>query len=379
MSKRKKIAVLDGTFPLLSFYKQAHSLGYEIHSFDWSPEAPCRKYADFFYPISYRDIEKVVKICMENDVKGVISFSAETALSAVNEIARRLNSPGNPIECEKLMENKYAMRERLKECGISIPKYHIIESINQEIDVKYPVIVKPTDNGGSRGVTKVAKKEELKPAIKRAMEFARNKKVLVEDFIDGREFSVEYISHEGRHYFLTITDKVTTGSPYFVELEHHQPALISDTIVEKIKRMTVDTLNALKVYSSASHTEIKMNRNGDLFIIETGARMGGDFIASDLVYLSTGYDFVKGAMDLAIGEFKKPVIKDHLYSGVYFLTKEREYIKKHIENCNNLNYVVDAAIYGKPIINVKESNDRAGHLIYKQNNEKLLLAFDEEN
>ena len=128
MNTKKKIAVLDATYPLLPFYKQAYELGYEIYSFDRDSNSPCKKYAHRFYPISYQNIDKVVKICKENGVKGVISFSAETALSSVNAVARELNSPGNSIECEKLMENKYTMRERLKECGVSIPEYQIVQN-----------------------------------------------------------------------------------------------------------------------------------------------------------------------------------------------------------------------------------------------------------
>ena len=265
MSDRKKIAILDATFPLLPFYKQAKDLGYEIFSFDWSDEAPCRNYADHFYPISYNNIEKIVKICKAKGVNGVISFSAETALPAVNAVSRALNTTGNSIECEKHTENKLTMRERLKECGISIPKYHIIESSTQIINIKYPVIVKPIDNGGSRGITKVSKKEDLVPAINYAMNFARKKQVLVEQFIEGREFSVEYISHDGNHFNVAITDKVTTGSPHFVELAHHQPANIATDVVNSIRKLTEDTLNALKVFNSASHTEIKMNSEGELF------------------------------------------------------------------------------------------------------------------
>ncbi len=374
MNTQKKIAVLDATYPLLPFYKQAYELGYKIYSFDRDPDSPCKKYVHHFYPVSYQNIDEVVRICKENGVKGVISFSAETALPYVNAVARELKSPGNSIECEMFMQNKYTMRERLKECGVSIPEYQIVHNYNIVEDFEYPVIVKPTDNGGSRGITKVENKECLLPAIEWAMKFARNGQVLIEKFIEGREFSVEYISHKGKHYFVAITDKVTTGSPHFVELEHHQPANITSEIAAEIKKLTEDTLDALKVYSSTSHTEIKMDVSGELYLIETGARMGGDFITSDLVKLSTGYDFVKGAIDLAIDEFTEPAFGNSNFSGIYFLTKGREYISHYIENINKYNFIVNAQKYGTPIIEVKQNNDRAGHFIYQNKTEKITIT-----
>lgn len=373
MSKQKKIAIFDASWPLESFYKQAKQLGYEIHSFDMDSNALCKKYSDKFYPISFTETDEIVKICNENDIKGVISFTTEIAQPWVNAAARKLGSPSNSIECEKLMENKFTMRERLNECGVSIPEYQIVEDLSFNSDLNFPVIVKPTDNGGSRGVTRVDRKEDLKPAIEWAMQFARNKKVIIERFVEGREFSVEYISHNGKHYFIAITDKVTTGSPHFVELEHHQPTNVSDETIERIKKLTEDTLTALKVSNSVTHTEIKMEDNGDIFIIETSPRMGGDFITSDLVKLSTGYDLVNGAIELAIGEFTPPLFPQQQYSGIYFLAKGREYVEEYIVNKDEYPFAVEAERYDGPIIEVKQNNDRAGHFIYQNNNERLII------
>lgn len=375
MYNEKKIAVLGANYPSLTYYKQAKKLGYEIHSFAWPEGAVCDEYADYFYPVSFAEKEKVLKICKAKDIQGITSFSLESALPAVNYIARQLNLPGNLLECEKLTANKYTMREQLNKCGISIPDYRIVESQIQDVDLDFPVIVKPVDSGGSRGVTKIANKQELPHAIHRAMEYSAKKQVIIEQFIEGREFSVEYISHKGQHYFLAITDKITTGHPYFVELAHHQPADISAEIINRIKAITEKTLDSLKIYSSASHTEIKMNNEGDLFVIELGARMGGDFITSDLVRLSTGYDFVKGILELSTGDFTPPVFGTEMHSGVYFLSKQTEYIKKYIDEYRNHPEIVDWDLYGNPVLDVRESGERAGHFIYQHKNTKFNLTF----
>lgn len=363
-----KIAIIGANLPSLSFYKQTKSLGYEIHAFAWEDGAICKEYADFFYPISITEKEEICKICEQIGVEGIISFSLESALPTVNYVARELNLPGNSLACEKLMKDKFSMREQLKRFGVSVPEYHLINN-TEELDlltIKFPVIVKPVDSGGSRGVTKVDDYKGIKEACERALGYSKSKRVLIEQYIEGREFSVEYLSNEGQHYFLAITDKVTTGHPYFVELEHHQPAELSDLTAEEIKNLTKSTLNALQIYSSASHTEIKLDAKGDLYIIEIGARMGGDMITSDLVKLSTGYDMVKGALEIATSNFQTPVINgEGLFSGVYFLSKERKELLDFIENSAKYPEIVRAEYSGMPLQNILESNDRAGYFIYQ--------------
>ena len=186
----------------------------------------------------------------------------------------------------------------------------------------FPVIVKPADSGGSRGVTLVNNQEELDAALDRAFDYSANQTVMIEQFIVGREFSIESISCQGKHYVLQITDKVTTEAPYFVELAHHQPADLTEKQRTDITNLTIQMLDALKIENSASHTEIKMDKDGIPYVIEMGPRMGGDYISSDLVRLSTGYDFVKGVLEVATGQFVEPVLEKQKCSGVYFLCEE---------------------------------------------------------
>lgn len=364
---KKKIAIIGANLPSLNFYKQTKALGYEIHAFAWLEGAVCKDYAYYFYDISITEKEQICEICRDVNIDGIISFSLESALPTVNFVARELNLPGNSIECEKFMSDKLTMRDELQKCGISVPQYHMVEdpdSLN-ELKIKFPVIVKPVDSGGSRGVTKVEDQKNLRNAFDRAVGFSKTKRVLVEQYVGGREFSVEYLSDNGKHYFLAITAKVTTGSPYFVELEHHQPADISEEIILKIKDLTEKTLDALKINSSASHTEIKLENNGDLYIIEIGGRMGGDMITSDLVKLSTGYDMVKGALEVATGNFQIPELSEKLHSGVYFLSKETESLLRFFENEVEYPEIIRSEYSGLPLKNIFESNDRAGFFIYQ--------------
>jgi biotin carboxylase len=261
---------------------------------------------------------------------------------------------------------------------VPCPKFLCVEdSTDATIDeikqsMKLPLIVKPADRSGSLGVTKVENLDTLKDAIDNALACSFKKQTMVEEFVGGREISVEFISYQGKHYPLQITDKVTTGAPHFVELEHHQPSTLSAEMYAKIYTITEKALQALSITNGASHSEYKINEDGDIYVIEIGGRMGGDFIGSDLVRLSTGYDFVKGVIEVALGEFVEPKITETSHSGVYFLCKETESLLPYFANANNIEGVVMYEQTDTELRNITCSADRSGYLIYK-GEKKLIL------
>lgn len=370
----KKLAVIGANEPLKCFYKQAKELGYYIIGIAYDTGAVCKEYCDKFYPISFVDKEAVLEVCKKEKIDGIISFSLESALPTLIYVAQRMDLVSNSFECARRLESKYSMRECFTANGIPNPAYKIVNSENKlaNIEIPYPYIVKPIDSGGSQGVTKVNNSEELSKAFERAIEYSRKGGVIIEQFIDGREFSVEYISCNGSHYYLQITDKVTSGEPYFIELAHHQPAQISEDIVLRIQNMVEKALTALRIENSASHTEIKLDSHDNLYIIEIGARMGGDYITSDLVRLSTGYNFVQGAIDLALGDFKPPVINSSKYSGVYFYSSLSPNIKDYIIHCHENPKIVQSHINAVENNYCYRSGDRNGYFIY-QDEDKYVI------
>ncbi len=370
---REKIAVIGANEPLLPFYRQAKALGYEVVGIATENGAVCKKYCDKFYPVSFADKDQVVDVCRKEKVDGIISFSLESALPTVSYVAKKLGLVSNSEESIKLTQSKYAQRQALEAAGIPVPKYYLIESESDlaKIRCRYPVIVKPVDSGGSQGICKVESPNKLVEAYNYAITYSRTSKAIVEEFIDGREFSVEYISHQGKHYFLQITDKVTSGSPRFVEMQHHQPADIPFSVWARIQKMVEDTLTALKIENSASHTEIKWNSNDELYIIETGARMGGDYISSDLVRLSTGYDFVDGAIKLSVNKFEVPNFPKPMHSGVYFYSKLAPEVGEIIKNHEKWPEIVEWEYSDEPLMDVKSNADRRGYFLYQKKVERF--------
>ena len=367
---KEKIAVIGVNEPLIPFYRQAKALGYYIVGIAWAEGAVCKEYCDKFYPISFTDKDEVLRVCKEEKVDGITSFSLESALPTVVYVAQKLGLVSNSQESIKLTQSKYAQRQALEKAGIPVPKYYLIESMADldKVDCRFPVIVKPVDSGGSQGICKIEDKAKLEEAYNYAISFSRTAKAIIEEYIDGREFSVEFISHQGKHYFLQITDKVTSGAPRFVEMQHHQPADIPSSVWDRIKAMVADALTALKIENSASHTEIKWNSNDELYIIETGARMGGDYISSDLVRLSTGYDFVEGTIKLAVGKFETPTFPKQMHSGVYFYSKLAPEIGDIIKNHEKWPDIVEWGYSDEPLMEVKSNADRRGYFLYQKEN-----------
>ena len=367
MKSKKKIAVIGANQPLLSFFKRAVAYEeYEYHVFSWDEGAVCKTYAHKFYPISFKEKDKILDICKEINIDGITSFSLESALPTVNYIAQKLGLQGNSPECGVLMDNKYTMRNALLDNSVAVPRFKSVSHADEvSSDFNYPLIIKPIDSGGSRGVTLVYDKNELANAITIAIKFSQKNEVLVEEFIDGKEYSVEYLTDKSKHYFIAITEKETTQPPYFVELAHHQPALLDALTLSKVKQTVEKTLSVLKVAASPSHTEIKINSKGEIFVIETCSRLGGDFITSDLVYYSTGIDMVKAAIDLCANNYTYAPPAFNKFSGIYFLSLENKRILNVFDHLPQHSEIVYSEKNENELKNVTESNERSGCLIYQ--------------
>ncbi len=370
----KKIAILGASYLQKPLVDKAISMGLETHCFAWDNEdAICKEIAHFFYPISVLDKDLILEKCLQINIDGITTIATDICIPTISFVAEKMNLISNSYHSSILSTNKGEMRKAFNINTVTSPKSITVSHFdkNQFSAISFPLIVKPTDRSGSRGVTKVENNHDLDIAIQRGIHESLEKKVVVEEFIDGVEVSVESISWKGKHYIITITDKVTTGVPYFVELEHHQPSLLSDEVQEKIKAETIKSLNALQIEFGASHSEFKINAANEVYAIEVGARMGGDFIGSHLVALSTGYDFLKGVIDVALNQFEEPNFNTKLFSGVYFLCQETQQLKPYFDKANDFDF--EKKILNTELKNSTNSNDRSGYLIYQSSHKIELI------
>lgn len=363
---QETVAVVGASYLQRPLVEKAKEMGLRVLCFAWAEGAVCKNICDVFYPISIVDKENILDVCRKENINGVCTIASDVAAPTVAYVAEKMGLKGNSYDSALKAHDKMYMRVAFSEHGIPCPKFWQVKSIDdiRKEELAFPLIVKPVDRSGSLGVTKVESVENLNAAIKCACENSFRKAAIVEQFVYGREVSVEFISYDGIHYPLAITDKVTTGAPHFVEIAHHQPSTLPSETKERLYSITKNALDALDVTNGASHSEYKITEDGEIFIIETGARMGGDFIGSDLVRLSTGYDFVKGVIEVALGTFEKPVLNENNCSGVYFLCSETPAVLEYIKNREKYPQIVAAELTDKELKKVTCSAERSGYFIY---------------
>lgn len=361
----KKIAIIGASSFQKPLIEKAKEKGFETHVFAWATDDVGEKIADYFYPISITEKEKILEECKRIGIDSICTIGSDLGTIAVNYVANNLGLNCNTMECTKLSTNKHEMRLAFERNNVPSPKSFLVNSCNDldNVTLIYPLIVKPTDRSGSRGINKVNNSSELKVAINKAIDLSFEKKALVEEFVSGEEYSVECISFHGNHNLLAMTKKYTTGAPHFVETGHMEPAIKTNFDYDDVRSIVFNALDSLKISNGASHTELKISEDGSIKIIEIGARMGGDFIGSHLVRLSKGIDFVAAVIDVSLNI--KPNVKSCLdyVSYVHFIIDKTDL--ELLEMIKN-NYANNLVCYEIEKINddeITESSKRHGYFI----------------
>lgn len=301
----RKLAIIGANEFQDPLIRKAKEMGFETHVFAWAAGDVGEASADVFHPISIVEKEAIWQVCRDEGVEACCSIGSDLATHTVNYIQRRLGKPCNPEITDLIATNKYEMRRALSAAGIPCPGFLEVNGIPAEnalSALRYPLIVKPTDRSGSRGIFRVETYAELCAAVPQSMEQSFEKRAVIEEFIEGDEYSCESISFGGEHHILALTKKHTTGAPHFIETGHDEPSDIPAERQEAVKEHILRALDALQIRYGASHAEFRITPDGEVRIIEIGARMGGDCIGSDLVYLSTGMDFTAMVVDVACGK-----------------------------------------------------------------------------
>ena len=356
--------------------KKAHEMGVYVIAVDDDPNAPGMALADkAIVPGGLMNEEKLVAIAKEEQIDGVIHPCSEVAMNVMGRINDELHLSGISKEMAIRATNKHLMREAFEKYGAPSPKSILTKDEEDAwaifcMQFTTNAILKPSRNSGSRGIAKVEKgitKDAFVGLYRRALDESRDHSVLIEQFIEGPEFSVEVIVWKGEPHVLAITDKKTTEAPYFVELGHNQPSVFPEDIQQKLKDGAIAGIKALGLSNCAAHCELKV-QDGEAYLMEIGARMGGDFISTELTHLSSGIDMVAATINVVLGIEPNltPTEPKHGVCIRYFTPKPG--IVNAIDNEAALHRsdVYDSEIYVKPgdeVKEVKSSLDRSGHVI----------------
>ncbi|MBQ6324704.1 MAG: ATP-grasp domain-containing protein [Clostridia bacterium] len=299
----QKLGIIGASYLQLPLIRKAKAMGLETHVFAWAAGDVGESEADYFYPISIVERERILEECRRIGIDGICSIASDLAMLTVNYVAQQMGLTSNSMAATEVSTNKSLMRQRFAQMGDPSPRSVRVtpETKLDAIDLAYPLIVKPVDRSGSRGVTKITRPDQLAGAVERAMAQGFEKAAVVEEFAEGIEYSVESLSWQGAHTVLAVTRKYTTGAPGFIETGHIEPAGLDAGTLKRVEAVTRHALTSLGLTCGASHTEIKIDRDGAIRLIEIGGRMGGDCIGSALVELSTGIDFVRAVIETALG------------------------------------------------------------------------------
>lgn len=364
----KKLVIIGANDFQNQLILKAKSLGYETHVFAWEDGAVGKDTADYFYPVSIMEKEYILEVCKKIKPVGVCSIASDLASITVNYVAEKLELPCNRTEDTLMQTNKYAMRTALSKAGIPCPKFVLVkDNFDKSIldEFNYPIIVKPTDRSGSRNIMKLDSIDGVETAVKEACQTSFEHKAIIEEYIYGYEYSMETISYKGEHHYLATTKKYTTGAPHFIETGHKQPSDLPDELNQKAINTVFKSLDALNIRNSAGHSEFKVDKDGNINIIEIGARMGGDCIGSDLVYLSTGNDFMKMVIDVACGnelEFSKEQRNDDVEIKFIFNQDDLDKLSRIKENNPDSIYRI-SDLELENLGNTIDSSSRIGYYI----------------
>lgn len=384
-SMDKKAIMVFGVGELQkSIIERAHKMGLFVVGIDPCSDAVCKEDCDAFEVVSGQDLNRTIAVCHKYNVKAIVTAATDKPLVIMANVAEKLNFPFFSVRTATWSTDKFQMKQRFVEGGVPCAQGRLISNANEAEGMEYPIIVKPRDNSGSRGVKLCRNQEELQCSISEALENSHLTTVLAEEFIEGREFSIESLHYDGKSEIIQFTEKKTTEFPYNVELGHKQPANLTDDQRLQISIIINKIAKYMQFENCPSHTELKVNDRG-IFVIETSPRLGGDYITSTLTPLSTGINLEDQLLQIALGE---PVdtnierIKEASAVCFFSLPKGKvEFISADISNVVNWPYVVDFDLklrVGDSINQITSSLNRYGQFIVRAHNRTEIDRLVEE-
>ena len=305
----KKILMLGGSMQQIPAIKKAKEMGYYTITCDYLPQNPGHKYADEYYNVSTTDKEAVLELALKLKIDGIVAYASDPAAPTAAFVAEKMNLPGNPLESVEILTQKDKFRAFLQSNGFNTPKaggYTRLEDAMKEIDgYKFPVMVKPVDSSGSKGVVKIYGKDELALAVEEAMSYSRSKRIVIEEFIKkkGYQVSGDGFSVDGKLVFTSYGNELYSGkgTREYVALGEFWPSMLTSDMKEKVDNELQKLISALKMKTCAYNIEVIIDENDDVYVLELGPRNGGSYIPQ-LIEYATGVDMVEYTIKASVGE-----------------------------------------------------------------------------
>ncbi len=361
--KKDLLAIIGAGEGALPIINKAKEIGVTTLAFA-RKDSIAKEMVDIFIEENDFDINFIAETCRKFHVKGIMA-SSELSTEVAAKVAHELNLPGNDVVNGFAGKNKYIMRIRISNLSsIRQPQFSLYKD---HACYSFPVVVKAVDACGKRGINIAYNYDDLKRAVKEAKKISSDGTALVEEYLDGgQEYSIECLSNgKDKHYVIQYTEKESSGPPHFVEIAHHQPANISESMKKRIDKATAEILTTLGLNCGMAHLEIKIIDN-EIYFIEVGARGGGDHISDTLTPLSTGFDYYKAAIECHLGIYQHDYKTNKQYTGIYFHSKHNQKLKPLFDKAKSAPWCIKNTINNDIFIdatgNVEAAN--SGYFIY---------------
>ena len=310
MSKQKKIMLLGGIHYLVPVIKAAHEQGYYVITADYLPDNIAHKYSDEYVNVSITDKEAVLKAAQEHKIDGIISFGVDPGVVAAAYVQEKMGLPSmGPYESVEILQNKDKFRKYLQEHGFNCPKskgYSTIDEALADTDwLTWPMIVKPTDSAGSKGVTRVDRMEDYKAAVEEAFAKSIKGNIVVEQFIEleGYQSGSDSFSIDGKMVFTTFDDQhfdKSASNPY-TPSAHTWPSTMPREAQDYLRGEIQRLVSLLGMKTTMYNIEARVGKDGKTYIMEMSPRAGGNCLAELLVH-ATGVDMITAQVRAAVGD-----------------------------------------------------------------------------
>ena len=383
---QKKLMLLGGLRYLLPVIEAAHEQGYYVISVDYIPENIAHKYSDEYHNVSIIDKEAVLKLAQELNIDGIMSFAVDPGVIAASYVQTKMNLPSfGPYESVEILQNKDKFRKFLSEHGFNTPwafgfsnKEFALNSIDK---FSFPLIVKPTDAAGSKGVTRVDNPEQLSEAIDYAFDHSLRGSIIIEEFIEkeGCSSDSDCFSLNGELNVATFSaqrfDENATG--VFTPAAFSWPATMSIRACDELTKEIQRLLTLLHMRTSIYNIETRVGKNGKPYIMEVSPRGGGNRLA-EMVRYSTGVDMitacVRAAVGDEVGDIEQKPLNGHWAEIILHADKDGEF--QGLELAPSLPAeVVEEDLWvkqGEQVHGFEAANDAIGTLVLRFKSQKEL-------
>ncbi len=303
----KKVLIVGAGFLQQFVIRKAKELGYYTLAVDADENAVGFKYADKHAVVNIVDEMACLEFAKKEKIDGVLTAATDYGVLTAAYIAENLGLPGLRYDVAKTIKNKYLIRKCLYENRVDDTEqaYEISEDTDlSELKnkINYPVMVKPCDGSGSRGASKVENKEQFEKACIGAMKASITNRAEIESFIIGKEYGAESLVVNGQINVLAVMKKHMTKHPYYAELGHTIPSELPEETETYVKKCVKNAIRSLGINFGSVNMDMIITEEGKVYIIDIGARMGGNMIGPCIVPYGTGIDYVANMIRNAVGD-----------------------------------------------------------------------------